>query len=393
MSLSVESSHSRPHVARGVLEAAATPETVIDGRRCLYFAGSGYLGLQGRPEIAAAACDAALRYGVGSGTSRAAFGSQPPTLEVDRRAARFLGADAALYSPNGYMANLTLLAALAPEFDLLAIDQHAHDSLQRGARLCGKPVAAFAHRDPASLLEIMARNPQSPPRALVISDGVFSVLGTLAPVRDYVDIVKGFPGSAVLLDDAHALGVLGASGRGSWEHAGFSPRQINQGPPGETSQPALYCSATLSKACGGYGGVIAGSSEFVEHLKSSSTFFAGSSPLPAPVAAASARAIQLIVDEPPLRRRLRANAALLRAELRKLGLGVPEAPTPVVPVVLESAERMRRVQEELAERGVVIAYFARYSGVGPEGALRIAVFATHTPQMIQRLVDELARLL
>lgn len=358
-------------------------EATIDGRRYLYFAGTAYLGLQGHPAVIEAACDAARRYGLGSATTRAWFGTMPPVSQVEQLAARYFDADDAFYFASGYLTNHLLVQALADSVDAVFVDQHAHYCVGEAARLTGKPVTTFAHRMADDLARQLKRLPAQA-RPLVLSDGVFSVQGTLAPVPDYLRVLASYPGARLVLDDAHGLGVLGANGRGTFEHFGIAP----------VNTPAATCwfGGTLSKALGGFGGIVAGSPAFVDTLKRL-PMFAGASAPAAPAAAGSARALQIVLEEPALRQRLRENVALVRHGLSGLGLPVPESPTPIVCLELDSAEQMRRVQATLAERGIMIAYAASYSGVGPKGALRLAVCALHTPAMIEQLVDEFRRVL
>ena len=168
---------------------------------------------------------------------------------------------------------------------------------------------------------------------------------------------------------------------------GLSPLTL-----GEGRSPYLIFCGTLSKAVGGFGGIIPGSREFIRRLKLRSPYFGGASAPPAPVAAATAKAIELIMADPSMRTRLWANARRLKDGLGGLGFDVDDSPVPVACLVLGNAENMQRIQRELMQRGIAVAYMAAYSGLGPEGALRIAVFATHTPAMISRLLDELRRI-
>ena len=157
--------------------------------------------------------------------------------------------------------------------------------------------------------------------------------------------------------------------------------------------PRLYCSGTLSKALGGYGGIIAGSRRWIERLKAGSHWYDGASPPPPPIVAASARALELVLAEPQLRVRLRENVGRLRAGLARLGLPCDQTPSPIVCLRLGTADEMRGIQAGLMARGILIAYMAAYAGLDSEGALRLAVFATHTAEMIDRLLDGLQGLL
>lgn len=374
-------------------------EVEIDGRRCLYFAGTAYLGLQGDPEVVRAACEAAQRYGVGAATTRTGFGNQPPTLDAEAAAARYFGQPAAIYFPSGYSAPEALVACLADPFQTIFVDEQSHYAVHDAARAAGRRTLTFRHRDPADLRARLRAELNADERPVVLSDGVFAASGRVAPVSDYLQVLAKYPGAALCLDDAHGVGVLGEHGRGTFEHFGVPPEHINNptvkaGGPGAGagtvpgSGAGLYACGTLSKALGGYGGIIAGSASFVERLRTTSHHYHGTSAPPAPIAAASARALQLLMEDPSPRLRLRHNTAALRAGLLRIGLDIDEQPTPVVALDLGDAELMRRVQRKLMERAIAIAYL-RYAGTSEQGALRIAVSALHTPEMIDHLVSRL----
>jgi len=377
-----------------VMESPPGAETVIDGRRYLYFAGTGYLGLQGHPEVIRAACEAAERYGIGSATTRAGFGDTPPTLDVEREAARLFGAEDAFYFMSGYVGSEILARLVEGEIEAVFVDQCSHYCVFEAAQRLGKPVHVFRHADAEALAEEL-RNKLSPGgRPLVMSDGVFSARGTIAPVAEYREILGRYPGSILMLDDAHALGVLGESGRGTLEHAGLWPLGVNASLPsdGRPDSPCLLLSGTLSKALGGFGGIIPGAQAMIDRIKSTSHYFAGASAPPVPAAAASARALEIVIERSEMRTRLWENVRTLKSGLREMGLHVDDTPVPIISLTLGTADAMQRIQRELADRGLMIAYLPTYSGLGPEGALRLAVFSTHTQAMIRRLLDELRQL-
>ncbi len=374
------------------MQSPPGPMTVVDGRQYLYFAGTGYLGLQSHPAVVAAACEAAEQYGAGSATSRSrtGFGDTPPALLVERRAAEFFGCSTALYLPSGYLGPQVLLATLRDTYDVLLLDECCHSAISSAATGCGKPVIAFRHCNPADLLERLCIHVARGHRPLVATDGVFSALGTIAPLAEYHEILQAYSGASLLVDDAHGVGVLGKHGRGLLERVGLFNSQVNSHEEDHCVEgPRVFFCASLSKALGGYGGIIPGTYKFVEWLRIESPIYSGASPLPPAVAASTAEGIRIAGAEPERREQLHVNAIALKSGLRRLGMDVADSPTPIVSVCLESAEAMRRVQADLAAQGILIAYFARYSGLPKQGALRIAVFATHTTTMIARLLDAL----
>ncbi len=388
-----------------VMQSPPGAQTVISGRTYLYFAGTGYLGLQGHPDVIRAACDAARQYGIGTATSRTGFGNSPPILDVERRAAEFFAAEgdwaadsdvatnSAFYFASGYAGIGILSRVVCDDFDVLFIDELSHYSVFEGAEAAGKPMHRFAHRDPADLERTLTANLQPGQRPLVLSDGVFALLGAIAPVAEYFRVLERYDGAGLCVDDAHAIGILGHKGRGTFEHAGLWAHGVNRAarkaPP---SGPRLLMCGTLGKAIGGYGGIIAGSREFIDQIKSSSHYYSGASPPPAAAAAATAAALQLVMSQPELRSKLAANVAQMKRGLQQMGLAVDDSPTPIISLSIGDGPNMQRIQGELMERGIAIGYFAAYSGAGAEGALRIAIFATHTVEMIERLIAELKTL-
>lgn len=366
--------------------------TVIDGTRCLYFAGTGYLGLQGHPEVIRAACYAARRYGISSANSRTAFGNTAAVLEVEQRAAALFSGGDAFYFASGYMGPSILLQTLEGEFDVVLPDEWSHYCLFEAARATGLPVVTFQHADPDDLRAKLAATLQGGQRPLVLTDGVFAARGEVAPLTELWHVLEEYPGAILCVDDAHGLGVLGTGGRGTVEYAGL-PEALVRGEPAGQDAPRLFLCGTLSKAVGGYGGILPASWGFVARVKATAPHYGGATPPPTPMAAATARALKLVQSDPGLRRRLRENAAQLKRGLNEMGLSTDDTPVPICCLTVGDAANMRRIQQALMEQSIAIAYMASYSGLGPEGALRVAVFATHTEEMIGQLLHELRRLL
>ena len=368
---------------------------VIDGRRVLYFAGTAYLGLQAHPEVIRAACEAGQRYGMGAATSRAGFGNQPPVLEAERAAGDYLGRAEALYLPSAYLGPEVVLAAIGGQHPALFVDEFSHYALFDALKKLGRHAVTFRHRDPVELATKLRQKLGAGQSPLVISDGVFPATGRLAPVPEYVAALSRYPGAGLMLDDAHGLGVLGDGGRGTLEHFGVEGVRVNSldgrgAASGAGAGVRHYDCATLSKALGSYGGIVGGEARFVERCKAASHVYEGCNAPPAPVTAAAARALRLLMDDPSPRHRLRENTRLLRAGLLRIGLDVEEDPTPVVALDLGDGPWMARVQARLLEEGVAIGYL-RYPGTGERGLLRLAVSALHTGEMIEHLIQKLRR--
>ncbi len=357
------------------------PEVRIDDRPFLYFGGTGYLGIQARPELAAAADRAFRRYGIHPATSRSGFGETHPLLEAESAAARFFRTESCWLLPSGWAVGSALMDAHRSRHDRLFVDQHAHYALREAARASGRPIVIFDHIDPGALRSRIDATLLGNERPVVLTDGVFPVSGRLAPLDRYLGILTGYDDSLMIVDDAHGVGVVGPDGRGTAAHFGL-----------EHSERVRF-GGTASKAFGGYGGLLPGSTLRVEELRERSRWFEGSTPLPTPIAAATAEALRIAHEEPELRTALAARTQQLRHGLRGLGLQAEDLPTPIVPIVLPEAAAMRRLAAQLRERGLLVPYLPRYAGIGPDGALRIAVFATHTAAHVDALLEALRQIL
>ncbi|GHT27920.1 8-amino-7-oxononanoate synthase [Planctomycetales bacterium] len=388
------------------LEGPPDVRVTIGGRTYLYFAGSGYLGLQSSPEILAAACEAVLQYGVGTATVRTALTS-PPVFEVERRIAQMLGTERSLYTASGYSANLNLITALEGTFDRIFIDESAHYSLFDAAKRMKRnrrPVV-FRHCNISDLKSKLDSELPLNERPMILTDGVFSLLGTVAPLREYIDLLSHYEGASLCIDDAQGFGVLGTNGLGTLEHCGISPALANRtmqdnsdefglcsGDDLQMPDVKVYWAFSLSKAAGGGGGIISGTETFIQYLKDRSAVELATSAPASPIAAATAKALPLLAA-PFLRKKLQENVHFLKNRLRNIGIVMNDSPVPAAVFTLGSSQNMRRIQKELSERGILISYLPRYAGLGSEGALRIAVFATHSEEMLTELTEALKKVL
>ncbi len=369
-----------------IIQSAPGPETVIDGKVYLYFGGTSYLGLAGLPEIIEAGCEALRKYGVHSATSRSRIGTNPPVIAVEQRAAEFFGTEDAFYFSSGYSSNHIMVSALAQDADAVVVDEAAHYCVIEASQLAGRPVKNFRHRDVTDLA-VQVKGLRSP---LVMIDGVSASTGQLAPLREYLEVLRACDNASLLLDDAHAIGVLGANGRGSLDEPELW-ETVNTDKPFQGVR--LYVCGTLAKAIGGFGGVIPGTNDFVARVRSASHYFDGASAPASAVAGSTARALEIVMREPGLRERLRANTLELRDQLKSIGLVVPNGATAHFGVGIGSAENMIRIHETLKSRNIMLPYIGAYAGVPKEGLFRFAVFASHTESQIARLVTELRSVL
>jgi len=362
-----------------LMESPPGPETVINGRPRLYFGGVSYYGLHASPDLMKAGCDAWQRLGLGTATTRSGMGTAPIHLEVESAAARFFGVEDAAYMASGYLSNTAGVQALHAigAFDAIFVDRQAHLCIGDAALSTGVPVHRFAHLDPDDLGAQLKQNLSSGQTPLVMSDGLFPTLGRIAPLPDYLEVLKPY-GGLVWLDDAHPVGILGPNGRGTADYFGVTSERVFSG-------------GTLSKAFGGFGGIVPGPADFLGRVRSGPVMIAAS-PTPSPVAAATFVGLELVAAHPEWRQQLWNNARALKDGLRRLGLEVDRTEVPIAAFSLESAETMHQVHSRLFERDIAIQY-SHYPGAGADGVLRAVVFSTHTTDQIERLIDELGRLI
>ena len=360
------------------MESPPGAETILDGRRYLYFGGTGYFGLHGHPAVIRAGVRAFQKYGTHSATSRAGFGSNPSLLEVEARLREFFREDDAVYFGSGYLGSLVLAQALAERYDAVFVDEQAHFCIRDIASSPGKPVFGFRHRDPDDLAKKLKARLKAGQRPFLLSDGVFPIYGRIAPVPEYAKVMEAF-GGLIGLDDAHGVGVLGAHGRGTFEYFGMKASQ-------------LYFTGTLSKAFGGHGGFVVGKRSLTRHIRTAVGAYVGSTPTPTPIAAATAKGIEVLLRHPAMRDRLRRNTASLKEGLRSLGIEADGTPVPVVAWSMRTEKEMRGIQKDLLRRGIAVPYL-KYIGAPASGVLRVTVFSTHTAGPIGRLLEELARVL
>jgi 7-keto-8-aminopelargonate synthetase-like enzyme len=340
------------------------------GRRTLiYFGGCDYFRLGRHPQVMRAARRAMDDCGINVAASRLTTGNHRLYQELESSLAQFFGAEAALLVSSGYMTNFAVAQALAGEFTHALIDARAHACLHDAARFLDCPVNAFAHRDATDLARKVRRLPSSA-RVVLLTDGLFSHDGSVAPLRAWLEVL---PRQAVLLvDDAHGAGVLGAHGRGTIEHEAVSRAQIIQ-------------TITLSKAFGAYGGAVLGSLALRDRIIRRSGLFAGNTPLPLPLAAAALQSVRMLRVGASLRLRLRRNTDHVKTCLRAAGVPIPDTPSPIVPLLPKNPAEAAALQRALLDAGIHPP-FIQYPGGPPSGYFRFALSSVHTQTQLDRLV-------
>ena len=348
------------------------PRVLLDGREVLLLCSNNYLGLAGHPLVREAAAEAALRLGAGSGGSRLISGNMEPHRRLERRLAEFKGYEAALLFGSGYLANTGAIAALAGRGEVVFSDELNHASIVDGCRLSRAETFVYRHGDVEHLAWGLRQAGER--AALIVTDGVFSMDGDVAPLADLARLARRH-GCRLMVDEAHATGALGPGGRGSVAAAGF----------GEEVDLVV---GTLGKALGSYGAYVCAGSELTEYLLNSARPFIFSTAPPPPSVAAAEAALELLASSPQLVERLGANATTLRTSLAAQGLVVGGAESQIVPLRVGDAARTMELSERLLERGL-FAQGIRPPTV-PEGSsrLRFTVMATHEPGELERAAED-----
>jgi glycine C-acetyltransferase len=371
----------REHLYRPlrILSSAQGPVVSVDGQRCVNLSSNDYLGLTHHPRLREAALAAVRDYGAGSGAVRTIAGTMTLHEELEAALAAFKGTEAVLTFQSGFSANTGVIPTITGEQDLIVSDALNHASIIDGMRLSKAPRKVYAHRDVDALRQVLADAREQgglaglPHRLiLVVTDGVFSMDGDIAPLPGIVAAAEEY-GAAVMVDDAHASGVLGRNGRGSVDHFGLHGRVAIQ-------------VGTLSKAVGVLGGYVAGSQALRDMLIQRSRPFLFSTSHPPAVAAACREAIRVLEEEPELIDRLWANTRRFKAELARLGFDTGASETPITPVMMGDSAVAGRFSGRLFEEGI-FAQPVVYPTVALDKArIRTIVTAAHTDEMLDAAV-------
>ena len=361
-----------------IMSSAQGPIVSVDDRRVISLSSNDYLGLSHHPRMKRAAIEAVERFGAGSGAVRTIAGTMSLHEALEAELAEFKHTEAVLTFQSGFTANTGVLPTITGETDLIVSDELNHASIIDGMRLSKAPRKVFAHADVEALREILraaregGRDGHGEPHRLilVVTDGVFSMDGDIAPLPGIVEAAEAY-GAAVMVDDAHASGVLGKDGRGSVSHFGLEGRVAIQ-------------VGTLSKAVGVLGGYVAGSSALREVLIQRARPFLFSTSHPPAVAAACREAIRIMVEEPELIERLWTNTRRFKAELGRLGFDIGRSETPITPVILGDVETTIRFSGRLFDEGVFGTSVVFPTVALDRSRIRTIVTAAHTDEMLDQ---------
>ena len=356
------------------LQSPQQPYVKIAGKSYLMLSSNSYLGLCNDQRLKQAAMDAMEKYGVGSGGSRLTTGSYEVHKKLEDEIAAFKRAEAALLFNTGYMANVGAISSIAGKDWVIFSDRFNHASIIDGCRLSGAEIIIYEHCD-ASDLETKAHSHRGR-RALVVTDGIFSVDGDIAPLPEIVQVAKKY-NMLLMVDDAHATGVLGENGGGTADYFGLQNEiDIQMG--------------TFSKALASEGGFIAGNRGLIDYLANKARSFIFSTALAPATVAVSLRALEIVQAEPRLRQSLVANSAWFREKLREIGFEIMDFPTPIISIVLGPPDLTVNFSNRLMGEKIFVS--AIRPPTVPQGTsrLRINLMATHTVDDLTPAIDSMA---
>jgi len=360
------------------LEGEQRARARFDGKDVINLASNNYLGLAAHPKLKEAAARAAEEFGAGSGAVRTIAGTMTLHRELERRFAAFKGAEAALMFQSGFTSNAGTVAAILSPEDVIVSDQLNHASIIDGARLSRAEIKVFAHKDAAAADAILAETKREGRRQLLITDGVFSMDGDIAPLPDLVDVADRH-GAIMMVDDAHASGVLGPGGKGTVAHFGIDPARVD------------IQVGTLSKAIGVLGGFIAGPPHLIEWLINRGRPYLFSTSAPPPVAAACIAALDVIEAEPERIERLWENTAFFAEGLRGLGFDTGTSETPITPVIAGEAQTAQDLSRLLFDEGVFTPAIVFPTVPKGQSRVRTIVTAEHSTEDLQEALDAFER--
>ena len=359
-----------------VVDSAQDPEVVIGGRRMIMLGSNNYLGLTNDARVKEAAIEAIRKYGSGCAGSRFLNGTLDLHVTLEERLAQFMRQEAAVIFATGFQVNLGAISCLVGKGDTVYLDKQDHACILDGARLSFGDVRKFRHNDPADLRRQM-KNDAAARGRLIVVDGVFSMEGDIAPLPELVEVARDFE-AAIMVDDAHGIGVLGPTGRGTAEHFGLE-------------EEVDLIMGTFSKSMASVGGFIAGESTVIDYIKHRArTLIFSAAPPPASVAAALAT-LDIMEQEPDRRERLWQNSRFFSAGLRSLGLDTGGSQTPVVPVVVGEDFTALKMVQRLHEEGVFVNCVLSPATPPGRALIRTSLMATHTQDQLERALEAIEK--
>ncbi len=361
------------------LGAPQGPVIELGGREVINFSSNDYLGLAADPRLARAVAATAARWGVGSGSSRLIAGNVAVLEKLEQALAEFMNVEAALVFPSGYHANLGAIMALAGPGDVIVSDELNHASIIDGCRLSRARVAVYEHAN-VDELDRLLDEASDAERKLVVTESVFSMEGDLAPLDQIVKVAREHD-AMIMVDEAHALGVLGENGRGALESFGVQTNEVDA------------VMGTLGKALGSSGAFVCGSQRLRDWLVNRARTFVFTTGMAPPSAGAAIEALRIVRDEPDRRTHLLALADKLRAALTTMGRGTDNSIAAIVPIVIGDPEATMNACETLLERGLFVQGIRPPTVPAGTSRLRINLSAGHTEEQVDQLINAIEEII
>lgn len=358
------------------LHSATGPTVELDGRRVLLLASNDYLGLTTHPDVVQAAVRATQQFGTGSGAARLISGTLPPHRDLEQALAQFKGTNAALTFGSGYLANIGTIPALIGRGGLILADRLCHASLLDGCKLSGADLRVYHHGDVGHLQTLLVQRVRGR-RTLIVTDGLFSMDGDLAPLPDLAELAQRYEAD-LYVDDAHGTGLMGATGRGTIEHFGLESR-------------IPFHMGTLGKAFGSIGAYVVGPSTLIDYLMNTSRSFIFTTAPPPASAAAAAAALKVLQREPERRARLWANRERLASGLKALGFQLTASVSPIMPILVGDAEKAVAFAEQLFAEGVYAPAIRPPTVPESTSRIRVTITSEHTLPHIQQALGAFER--
>ncbi|MDP3091934.1 MAG: 8-amino-7-oxononanoate synthase [Nitrospira sp.] len=350
------------------LGSATGPTIQFAGRTVILLASNDYLGLATHPDVIHAAIQATTQYGTGAGAARLVCGTLPPHTELEQALAAFKQTPSALVYGSGYLANLGIIPSLITRGGQIFADRLCHASLIDGARLSRADLRVYRHRDLNHLESLLKRTTPGRP-VLIVTDGLFSMDGDLAPLPELATLAERF-GATLYVDDAHGTGVMGQSGRGTLEHF-------------EVEGRIPFHMGTLGKALGSSGAYLAGPTDMIQYLVNTSRPFMFTTAPPPASAAAACAALTVLQKDPSRRARLWRNRDHLFAGLTRLGFHLTESASPILPILIGHAEKALAFAEQLLAQGVYAPAIRPPTVPDGSSRIRLTITAAHSPEQIE----------
>lgn len=358
-----------------VVDSAVGPQIRLDGRDVICLCSNDYLSLAADPAVRDSAIRAVEKWGVGAGASRLISGTTRLHAELEGALAAFKGTAAAVVTTTGWMANHAALAVLAGAGDLVLCDKLNHASILDAAAACGATMRTFGHRDAGRLAKLLDRLRGRYRRCVIATDSLFSMDGDLAPLSELVELKRRYD-ALLMIDEAHATGVLGANGRGAAELAGVE-EQID------------VTVGTLSKALGALGGFVAGTRELIDTITNTARAYVYTTALPPALCAAAAEALRIVQTQPQRRQRVLELAGKLRDRLHEAGFDTGDSVSQIIPIVIGSPTEALRISHRLLEAGFLVPAIRPPTVPRGRSRLRVSLCAAHQASDLERFVAAL----